>query len=251
MRNLELAFGAELSRRERCALARKCTRELATAALEFIYFTHWTPDRVRSLVKEAEGWELLEQALAQGKGVLGLAMHFGNWELSGAYLALSGVPLAAVGKEQRDDFFTQLAFPMRGRLGMENIASGREGVAILRALRENKVLGLLADQNGGRDGTFVPFFGLPASTVRGPAVLHLRFGSPLLLVVAKRLKPFEFKLIVRPVDCKVDGGGVDAERTVLTAMNRAYEQMIREAPEQWLWIHRRWKTRPPGEPPLY
>lgn len=251
MRNLEIAFGDELSRAERRQLARKCAHQTALAALEFIYFTHWRPERVLGLVKETEGWELLEQALAQGKGVLGLAMHFGNWEVSGAYLALSGAPLAAVGKEQRDDFFTNLAFPTRKKLGLENIPSGKTGSAILRALRDNKVLGLLADQNGGMDGMFVPFFGTLASTARGPAVLHLRLGAPLLLIVAKRLKPFEFKLMVRPVECEVNGGGEEAEREVLAAMNRTYEQVIREAPEQWLWIHRRWKTRPAGEKPLY
>lgn len=251
MRNLEIAFGDELSQAERRALARKCAREIATAALEFIYFTHWPGERVRKLVKETDGWEFLEDALTQGKGVLGLAMHFGNWEMSGAYLALSGAPLAAVGKEQRDDFFTKLAFPTREKLGIENIPSGKMGSAMLRALRENKVLGLLADQNGGADGMFVPFFGTPASTARGPAVLHLRLGTPMLLIVAKRLKPFEFKLIVRPVKCSVSDKGEEAEHAVLAAMNRAYEQIIREAPEQWLWIHRRWKTRPPGEKPLY
>ncbi len=251
LRNLELAFGDELSEAQRERLAYKSAHQMALTALEFIYFIHWSPERVRNLVKEVEGWELLEDALKQGKGVLGLAMHFGNWELSGAYLTLSGVALAAVGKEQRDDFFTELAFFTRQRLGIENIASGKMGSAMLRALRENKVLGLLSDQNGGVDGAFVPLFGLPASTVRGPAVLHLKFRPPMLLIVAKRLKPFSFRFIVRPVECEVSGKGEEAEKRVLTAMNRVYEETIREAPEQWLWMHRRWKTRPPGEEPVY
>lgn len=251
LRNLELAFGDEMNRKQRERLALKSAHQIALTALEFIYFIHWPPERVRGLVKEVEGWELLENALKQGKGLLGLAMHFGNWELSGAYLALSNVTLAAVGKEQRDDFFTELAFLTRQRLGIENIASGKMGSAMLRALHENKVLGLLSDQNGGEDGAIVPFFGLPASTVRGPAVLHLKFRPPMLLIVAKRLRPFSFRLIVRPVECEASGNGEDAEKKVLTAMNRVYEEMIREAPEQWLWMHRRWKTRPPGEEPIY
>lgn len=251
LRNLELAFGDELDRKQRERLALRSAHQIALTALEFIYFIHWPQERVRCLVKEVEGWDLLEDALKQGKGLLGLAMHFGNWELSGAYLALSDVALAAVGKEQRDDFFTELAFLTRQKLGIENIASGKMGSAMLRALHENKVLGLLSDQNGGEDGAFVPFFGLSASTVRGPAVLHLKFQTPMLLIVAKRLKPFSFRLIVRPVECTVSGKDEQAEKEVLTAMNRLYEDMIREAPEQWLWMHRRWKTRPPGEEPLY
>jgi len=251
LRNLELAFGDELNRKQRERLALRSAHQIALTALEFIYFIHWPPERVRDLMKEVEGWELLENALKQGKGLLGLAMHFGNWELSGAYLALSGVKLAAVGKEQRDDFFTELAFLTRERLGIENIASGKMGSAILRALHENKILGLLSDQNGGEDGAFVPFFGLPASTARGPAVLHLKFHPPMLLIIAKRLRPFAFRFIVRPIECEVSGKGEEAEKKVLTAMNRVYEEMIREAPEQWLWMHRRWKTRPPGEESVY
>jgi len=251
LRNIELAFGDELNRKQRERLALRSAHQIALTALEFMYFIHWPLERIRSLVKEVEGWELLENALKQGKGLLGLAMHFGNWELSGAYLTLSGIALAAVGKEQRDDFFTELAFLTRQRLGIENIASGKMGSAMLRALRENKVLGLLSDQNGGVDGAFVPLFGLPASTVRGPAVLHLKFRPPMLLIVAKRLKPFSFRFIVRPVECEAPGKGEEAEKRVLAAMNRVYEETIREAPEQWLWMHRRWKTRPPGEEPVY
>jgi KDO2-lipid IV(A) lauroyltransferase len=118
-------------------------------------------------------------------------------------------------------------------------------------LRQNKVLGLLADQNGGMDGAFVPFFGTLASTVRGPAALHVKLGAPMLLVVAKRLKPFRFRQIVREVKYDAAHDDPDAEMKVLAAMNDAYEQIIREDPSQWLWIHTRWRTRPPGEPPLY
>ncbi len=251
MRNLELAYGDELGIRERRRIAKQSAMNVAMTALEFIYFMHWTPERVKATVVETEGWDLLTAALAQNKGVIGLAMHYGNWEVSGAYLTLSGVGLAAVGKRQRDDFFTNLAFPTRAKLGIENISKGGQTSLILRALRQNKVLGLLADQNGGMDGAFVPFFGLPASTVRGPASLHLRLGAPMLLIVAKRIKPFRFRQIVREVKCDVAKDDPEAEEKVLAAMNDAYGQVIREDPTQWLWIHTRWRTRPPGEPPLY
>ena len=251
LRNLELAYGDSLSIRERKRIAKQSAMNVAMTALEFIYFMHWTPERVKATVVETEGWDLLIGALKQNKGVIGLAMHFGNWELSGAYLTLSGVCVAAVGKRQRDDFFTKLAFPTRTKLGIENIQKGSQTSLILRALRQNKVLGLLADQNGGMDGAFVPFFGLPASTVRGPAALHLRLGAPMLLIVAKRIKPFRFRQIVREVKCDVAKDDPEAEEKVLAAMNAAYEQVIREDPTQWLWIHTRWRTRPPGDPPLY
>jgi lauroyl/myristoyl acyltransferase len=251
MRNLEIAFGDSLTPQQRQQLAKRSAMNVAMTALEFMYFTHWKTERVKATVAETEGWDLLMDALRLNKGVIGLAMHYGNWEMSGAYLTLSGVGLAAVGKRQRDDFFTKLAFPTRSKLGIENIPKGGQTSLVLRALRQNKVLGLLADQNGGMDGAFVPFFGVPASTVRGPAALHLRLGAPMLLIVAKRLKPFQFRQIVREVKCGVAKDDPEAEEKVLAAMNAAYEQIIREDPTQWLWIHTRWRTRPPGEPPLY
>lgn len=251
VRNLELAYGDSLSVRERRRIAKQSAMNVAMTALEFIYFMHWTPERVKATVVETEGWDLLTGALALNKGVIGLAMHYGNWEVSGAFLTLSGIGLAAVGKRQRDDFFTNLAFPTRTKLGIENIPKGGQTSLILRALRQNKVLGLLADQNGGMDGAFVPFFGLAASTVRGPAALHLKLGAPMLLIVAKRIKPFRFRQIVREVKCDVAKDDPEAEEKVLAAMNDAYEQVIREDPTQWLWIHTRWRTRPPGDPPLY
>jgi Kdo2-lipid IVA lauroyltransferase/acyltransferase len=251
MRNLELAYGDSLNIRERRRIAKQSAMNVAMTALEFIYFMHWTPERVKATVVETEGLDLVTRALAKNKGIIGVAMHYGNWELSGAYLTLSGVDVAAVGKRQRDDFFTNLAFPTRTKLGIENIPKGGQTSLILRALRQNKVLGLLADQNGGMDGAFVPFFGLPASTVRGPAALHLRLGAPMLLVIAKRIKPFRFRYVIREVKCDVAKNDPEAEEKVLAAMNAAYEQVIREDPTQWLWIHTRWRTRPPGDPPLY
>ncbi|OPX22703.1 MAG: hypothetical protein B1H03_03715 [Planctomycetales bacterium 4484_113] len=251
--NLELCFGDELPLRERYRIARRSLEHLALTALEFMCFAHWPHEKVRSLALKVTGWDHFEEALTQGKGVMVLGMHFGNWEFSGAFIPLSGVGLAAVGKEQVDDYFSALAFAIREKMQIENIPRAhRFSSSIVRALRQNKVLGLLADQNGGQDGCFVPFFGIPASTVRGPAALALKFGTPMMVVVARRLAPFAFEFIVKPpLKLELPDDSEAAEEAILTAMNAAYEAVIREEPEQWLWIHQRFKTRPQGEESLY
>jgi KDO2-lipid IV(A) lauroyltransferase len=208
------------------------------------------------MVVEEEGVEHCINALQPGHGVIALAMHYGNWEMCGSYFShrLRPTSVHAVGKEQRDDFFTRIAFPWRSKYGMRNIYAGdKVNSAILRALKDNEILGLLADQNGGQRGVFAPFCGIPASTVKGPAALALKTGAPLILVLCKRLSPGRFRFIIKP-PLNMTGLPEDREKAVvevLRRMNAEYEAVIREDPAQWLWGHKRWKTRPPGEPPLY
>jgi KDO2-lipid IV(A) lauroyltransferase len=254
IRNLELLFSDTLSHGERVAIGRQAAVNLGYHVVEFIQMGFLPVDRALEMVVESEGEEHLREALRSGGGVIGLAMHYGNWELSGAYLSKRINPLYAVGKEQRDDFFTKLAFPWRARFDIRNIMAGdKVNSAIVRALRENCVLGLLADQNGGKNGTFAPFGGIEASTVAGPAALALKFGSPLLVVYCRRLSPGRLKFVVKPPLSTADlPAGKDAAiRELLTRINAAYEEVIREDPTQWLWGHKRWKTRPQGDNPLY
>jgi len=253
-RNLKLFFGDELTPRECARIGRASAVHLGYYVIEFARMGFLPVDQALAMVVETEGVEHYEQALKQGRGVIGLAMHYGNWDLSGAYVTQRIRQLYAVGKLQRDRFFSDLAFPRRARFGIKNIFAGkRANSAILKALRENCVLGLLADQNGGTTGTFAPFVGTPASTVPGPAVLALKTGAPLMVTFTRRIAPGKLKFIIKPpVDLSDLPEGKEARIIeVLARMNQAYEAVIREQPEQWLWGHKRWKTRPPGEKWLY
>jgi Kdo2-lipid IVA lauroyltransferase/acyltransferase len=254
-------LGQPEARRQRVLLARQSVVHLAQFAAEFIRLGVLPQETALRMVVETEGLEHYAAALQLGRGVIGLAMHLGNWELSGAYLNWHGIPLRAVGKPQRDDFFTRLAFPWRERYGMQVISSGEKlNSAVLRALKDNCVLGLLADQNGGQTGVFAPFAGTMVSNVSGPAVLALKYGAPLLVTYCVRLAPGRLKLVVHPpLDVSSMPGHDPASGKytpesvveLLTRINAAYEAVIRQHPEQWLWIHTRYKTRPPGEPRFY
>ncbi|MEP0814173.1 MAG: hypothetical protein HRF49_05850 [bacterium] len=262
--NVALVLGTE-SGAERARIVRASLVNLAYTMIEFIRMGKYPGERVKEMIVEERGGGIAElrRLLEDGKGLIGLGMHLGNWELSGAYIALSGLPMYAVGKEQRDPYFTNLAFPWRERHGIVNIFSGAKlNPNIVRALKNNCVLGLLADQNGGKTGIFAPFCGIEASNVAGPAALHLKFGSPLVPIVAWRISPgklvFEVGRPVETGDVLADAASPNPSlsheerlREVTRRVNLAYEKLVREHPEQWLWIHKRFKTRPPGEPDVY
>jgi Kdo2-lipid IVA lauroyltransferase/acyltransferase len=258
-RNLEL-FYAPMPAQDRPSVSamrsigRQAAINLGYHVIEFIRMGCLPVEQALQMVVEEEGVDYYHAALEQGKGAIGLAMHYGNWEMSGAYTTYRVKPVYAVGKEQRDDFFTRIVFPWRSHFGIRNIYAGdKVNSAILRALKENTVLGLLADQNGGQRGTFAPFCGIPASTVQGPAALALKTGAPILLTYCQRISPGRLRYIVKPpLDMtNLPNNREAAIMEVLSRMNAAYEAAIKEDPTQWLWGHKRWKTRPPGEPLLY
>ncbi len=258
-RNLELFYQHTPpeecpSRREMQRIARQAAINLGYHTMEFIRMGRLPVEQALELVVEEEGVENYFEALKLGRGVVGLAMHYGNWEMSGCYLSQRVKAVHAVGKEQRDDFFTRIVFPWRAKFGVRNIYAGdKVNSAILRALKDNFILGLLADQNGGQRGNFAPFCGIPASTAQGPAALALKTGAPILLTLCVRLSPGRLRFVVKP---PLDVSGLPEERhaaliELMTRMNATYEQVLREDPTQWLWGHKRWKTRPPGAPKLY
>lgn len=253
-RNMEIMFGDKYTQKERLVIGRKAAINLGYHVIEFIRQGFLPIEEALEMVVESEGVENFHQALKPGRGVVTLSMHYGNWEICAAYINQRVHQLNAVGKEQRDNFFTNIAFPWRAKFGVKNIMSGNKAnSAIIRALRDNCLLGLVADQNGGKSGVFVDFAGTLASTVPGPAALALKFNAPIVITYCRRIAPGQLKFYALPA-LELDNlpeGRKAAQLEVLRRINRAYEQIITEDPTQWLWGHKRWKTRPPGEPWLY
>lgn len=253
LRNLEIFHRGEIDRREAWQIGRRAAWNIGCHVMEFIMFGFKPREEVLSMVTETEGVELLEEAVAEGNGVICLGMHYGNWELVAAWITANIRVMHAVGKKQADPFFTNIAFPWRARFGVQNIFAGKQAnSSILRALKNGDILGLVADINGGTTGVFAPFCGIPASTVPGPGALAVRSKAPVFLVITRRLSPGRHMLILRHIDLNdLPENTREAQLEVLTRMNATYEQAILEDPTQWLWGHKRWKTRPEGEEPLY
>jgi KDO2-lipid IV(A) lauroyltransferase len=197
------------------------------------------------------GWDDLEAALSLGKGVMLVTGHYGNWEIAAATVASRGIPIAAIVRRQGNRLVDERLNGLRARLGVEVITQREAPSRVPRLLRKNAVIGIVGDQDARRAGVFVPFFGRPASTHRGPAVFALKLGAPVFACVARRLPggAVRYEVSGGPVPVELTGDQ-EADVTALTArLAAALEAEIRKAPEQYFWFHRRWKTSPPAEQP--
>lgn len=222
--------------------AAKTTRRM------FVHFAEsiWELSRLRLEVPELEASarQVLDQALAEGRGAIVISGHVGNWEILGQAIAAAGYPVATIATPFYDPRVTQWLDQWRGQRGMKIIwREQNSGKAILRVLRSNELMGFLIDQDTKTAGDYVTFFGRPAFTPTTPAALALRTGAPLLFCWHHR-RGKRHKITVERVVYDASG---DYQRDVLalTALLTArLENVIRAAPEQWVWMHRRWRTAP-------
>lgn len=177
---------------------------------------------------------------------LGLSAHLGNWELLALAHRLTPYSLTVVVRPLDSPALQALAERVRRKTGVEIIAKRRALGAVLSALAAGRIVGILLDQNATRrEGVFVPFFGRPASTSRALAVLALRTGAPIVPIFARREPGGRHRVSVHPVLPVPETN--DPERAVVeltAACARTIEGAIRETPEQWLWMHDRWRTGP-------
>lgn len=244
--NLAHAF-PEKSLRERERIARAAARHFALLLLEFMKLSGWdaaTLQRKARFEMDAETRDILENRSKTG-GIM-VSGHFGNWEVAIAMMASQywGAPVV-VQKRQKNRWVDRKTIDMRERWGVRMVYARGAVRALLQALRERRMVVLLADQDAGRNGAFVPFLNRIASTPVGPAVLHLRSGKPLYFGANLRVGRYRYKIIVREIDYS---GPAEISSENIAAVTAGYtallEELVRLYPEQYLWMHKRWKTRP-------
>lgn len=251
-RNLELAF-PEKSEHERDEILRACFQSLGRELGVFSQFSKADRASLLRLV-DCEGFEHLTAAKAERQGVILFTGHLGAWELTSFALSVLGHPLSFLVRRIDNPRVEQLVERERARFGnrtLDKLSAARSMVKILRA---GETLGLLLDLNTLNDeGIFVDFFGIPASTNFMVAKLALRTQARIIPVFA----PWDEergKFVLRidpPVAIQRNGDEEEDVRALTAKLSSIIEDYIRRYPEQWLWIHRRWKTRPQGEPDLY
>ncbi len=232
---------------ERRQIARRCFRHLGRCAFEMACF--------REIDGALEAWvewpereqQLLRDAAALGRGVVLVTGHVGNWELLGRRIARAKIaPFTAVAKETTDARLTGLVDAFRARGGIESIWRGQEGSGkrLLRALRSGQILAILIDQDTWVQSVFVPFFQQLAATPRAAADLALRTGAAVVVGFCQRKDDGYFRLSTEALTFKQTGDREADAMSVTAALTARIEAAIRRAPEQWVWMHRRWKTRP-------
>lgn len=238
LENLRASFGAEKTDPELERIAREAYINIAITFAEMLLFPK-LHDQVLKMV-DLDEVRLVREAAARGRGVMLISGHFGSWEMNGASMTTSGIPVVIVAKRQANPYVDAWITRYRKELNMNIIGTGAPVKHMVRALRNGEVVGLISDQDAGRKGVFVPFFGRPASTTRGAAELALRYGAPLLACMTVRLGQGKYKTLVREVEIHSD----DTVESLTARYTKAMEDIIRLYPEQYFWMHRRWKTRP-------
>ncbi len=199
----------------------------------------------RRHVDMARGWLLLDRLLS-GRPCLVVTGHFGNWEIGGYTLGLLGFRTSAIARDLDNPFLDQFLRRFRERNGQGLIAKNGEVHKILAVLTQNGVLATLGDQDAGPRGLFVDFFGRPASTHKAIALLALEHGVPLLVLGVRKVgEPMRYQIVVEEQILPEDyGTRTDAVAAMTQRFTAALERLIREAPEQYFWLHRRWKHQP-------
>jgi len=232
-------------------IARDVFRNLAKNGADWIKMSALSKEGVSRLVTETEGLENLDGALAKGKGVIIAASHFGNWELMPIFIKLRGHYGEVIARRlyfhKYDEFITGL----RRRFGVPIIYRDESPKKILKVLKDGGILGILADQDvDSIDGVFVDFFGKPAYTPTAPVKLGMATGAPLIPAFMIRKNDNTFKLVVeKPITIPGEKGSEEEVKKYTQAWTDVLEKYVRRYPEQWVWLHPRWKTKPGVEAP--
>jgi len=244
--NLARAF-PELSDVERRRIARRSFQHLGVVFAEGCFVLERPLERVTAQIT-IEGVDHVRDAIDRDGRALLLTAHLGNWELLTLGPALTGYPLTVVARALDSPGLNVWADRIRRTAGVDVIDKRQALRPVLQALRRGRLVGVLLDQNASRrEGVFVPFFGRLASTSRALAVLALRTRTPIIPAFTRRIAPGRHVITVHPA-LDLPAHADDAAVLALTARcTEAIEAAVRASPEQWLWAHDRWRTRPAGE----
>jgi KDO2-lipid IV(A) lauroyltransferase len=251
-RNLELALPA-LSARGRKQILRGLFRHLGWQLVEFCRMTRYTPENTRGWIR-TEGLDFYQEAQARGKGVLVLTGHLGAWELSSFYHSLMGYPMGMVIRRLDNRRLDAYVNGIRCLHGNRVMNKGDFARGLLTAMRAGQTVGILMDTNmTPPQGLFVDFFGQQACTASGLARVALKTGAAVLPgFMLWEEGEGRYVLHFGPPLVFAQTGDEEADTIAATQQCASVtEAWIRRYPDQWLWIHRRWKTRPAGEPGIY
>jgi KDO2-lipid IV(A) lauroyltransferase len=245
LENLRIAYGADISTRELLQIVKKSFQNLGKGLIEILSLKYLKSDQIDRLVS-IEGEEYLKSASEQGTGVILITGHIGNWELMAAVLALRGYPLHVIAAPLYDPRIDEWIVRFRDQFKIETISRGSPASSkkILGVLRKKEILGLLIDQDTKVDGVFVDFFNKKAYTPTGAAQLALKSGAVTMTCFITRLPDDRHRITIEKplILTRSSDHAKDIEMNTARFTSRI-EEHIKHYPDQWVWMHRRWKTK--------
>jgi len=244
--NIRNAYGDELSDSQIRRIVRSTYLHFALVWVDFVKLPQIVNTNNWQNYFEVEGLEFAQKAQEEGKGVIFVTGHVGNWEVLGYAFEFFFQPLNSIAKHLKNPFVDRFMKRLREEGRQKIIFTENASREIIRVLRNNKSLGILVDQNARENNIFVDFFGQKAATTRSVATISLKTGAPIIMGFLRRTdRKYRFKITLsEPVQIEKTG---NLEKDILNLTQRyttLIESRIREHPHEWLWMHRRWKTRP-------
>jgi len=245
--NLEHAFGGTLDARAARRIVLGCWRHFGRITLDSLTFSGIGPDAIDRLVRY-QGLEHIQKAYERGRGVLLFSAHFGHWELIALMQGYLDMPLTLVARRLDNPHLERQLAALRCRSGNRIVHKRNAVRGMLQAIGEGIGVAIVIDQDARSTGVFVPFFGRQASTTPTLALLALRTGAAVIPTYSVPRPDGTYLVVYEPEIELRSTADRDADILDLTARCTArIECWVREHPELWLWMHRRWKTRPPSE----
>ncbi len=249
--NVQRSFPG-ISRERQEFLARRSLQELFLLIVEVLFTTRLIRlDTWARYIQMHQLEPVLEMLLRRKKGMILITGHYGNFEVLGYVMAILGFATSSVARPLDNPYVSRWLFDVRQKHGQRIIDKRGATPEVISVLDDNGVVGFVADQNAGSKGLFVDFFGRKASTYKSIGLLAMEYEVPIVVGYSRRLSDdFRFQMgvedVIHPEDWK---NQEDPLRYITQRYTKAIEDFVRAAPEQYWWLHRRWKTRPKGEAP--
>ena len=241
--NLKAAFAGEKSPQELRAITKRVYQNMVQTLMEVLNLTRVNKKYVEKYI-EIANVERIRDAAQSGRGTILLTAHFGDWELSSLVSSVIGFPITVLVREQKMKRLNELLNRLRESNGCKVIRKGMDVKNLIRALREKNIVGILADQDAGKNGMFVDFFGRPTSSHSGPMEMAKHTDSIVLPVFIARIKGAYHKVYLEDYIDFRGNNSADPVKDSLQRYMSLLEKYIRQYPDQWLWLHKRWKSTP-------
>ncbi|MDJ0622302.1 MAG: lysophospholipid acyltransferase family protein [Desulfocapsaceae bacterium] len=228
-------------------IARDVYRSLAMNTFEHLCLSYLSKEELIDTV-ELHNAELLDKAFARGKGIIFVGGHFGNWEYMGGAVSSKGYPVGYVVASITNPYIDRMVNDHRKSVGIDILEKGMSMRGILQTQRNNGSLAMLMDQDAGRSGAFVNYFGRLCSAPKGPVLFVLKTGAALLYVSSARQPDGTLRAVFKEVEVNYDAGPTKENiHDIMQRSTTMLENSVREYPGQWFWMHRRWKTPSPQD----